>query len=347
MVKTFEVRNVHDAFLQAMDDFTWEHNVDVQESRAGRTLEFDGPVVTTYLNPCERVLFLPERDANPFFHFMEGLWMLNGEERLDFLMHYNKGMEKFSDNGKTLNGAYGYRWKRFFTKNQLDVIVKRLKADPNDRRCVLTMWDCDKDLDRETLDTPCNTHIYFKIRKGKLNMTVCCRSNDAIWGAYGANVVHFSMLQEYMAGKIGVDVGVYNQVSDSLHVYEDLFDKLKEKLPDFDFYSTKYPIVGNPYVHLKPYPMMSSPEDFDRDLELWFDGVEHGFANPFFDNVVLPIYHAWEEHKNKNTLGAIGILKAYCKADDWRNACVQWLERRQKGVSPIKDTEAVIGEINE
>ena len=33
----------------------------------------------------------------------------------------------------------------------------------------------------------------------KLCMTVCNRSNDMLWGAYGANVVHMSMLQEFVA----------------------------------------------------------------------------------------------------------------------------------------------------
>ena len=48
-------------------------------------------------------------------------------------------------------------------------------------------------------EIPCNTAIYFKVREGKLNMTVSNRSNDVIWGTFGANVVHMSILQEYVA----------------------------------------------------------------------------------------------------------------------------------------------------
>ena len=47
----------------------------------------------------------------------------------------------------------------------------------------------------------------LKIKNGRLQMTVHCRSNDIIWGTYGANAVHFSILQEYVAARIGVDLG--------------------------------------------------------------------------------------------------------------------------------------------
>ena len=348
MAKTIDCRNVHEAFILGMDAFSWDPDVLEQDSRAGKTLEFDGPVVTTYQNPCERVLFWEERDANPFFHLMEGLWMLQGKEDVASLVLYNKRMETFSDNGLTLNGASGFRWRNFYDKDQLDVIVKRLKADPDDRRCVLAMWECNNDLDRDTLDTPCNTHVYFKVRKGRLNMTVTCRSNDMIWGAYGANAVHFSMLQEYMAGRIGVEVGVYNQISDSLHVYMGLFEQLKEKLPEFDYYTFKYPMLGNPYKDIKPYPMVSEPEYFDDDLHTFdeYDDSNVSYSNQFFPDVVVPVRNAWFMHKEGNTQGAISLLNSFCKAEDWKIVCVEWLERRLQGKEESKDTEAVIGDKN-
>tara|TARA_R110000787_G_scaffold205102_2_gene315574 strand:+ start:347 stop:1396 length:1050 start_codon:yes stop_codon:yes gene_type:complete len=347
MTKIINSRNVHEAFILAMDAFTWDGEVLEQDSRAGQTLEFDTPVVTTYQNPCERVLFWEGRDANPFFHFMEGLWMLQGREDVEFLAYYNKGMEAFSDNGTTLNGAYGYRWREFYEKDQLDVVVKRLRNNPDDRRCVVAMWECNNDLDRDTLDTPCNTHIYFKVRNNRLNMTVCCRSNDMIWGAYGANAVHFSMLQEYMAARIGVAVGVYNQVSDSFHVYTKLFNTMKEKLPEFDYYTFKYPMLGNPYKNISVFPMVSDAEEFDADLDAFFRGQQDGFANNFFSDVAIPIQTAWRMHKtDKNTKGAKALINTYCQAQDWRIACDEWFDRRLTGQEESKDTEAVIGETN-
>ena len=354
MAKEINCRNVHEAFALGMDAFRWSTCVEEQDSRAGKTLEFTTPVITTYHKPCERVLFWKPRDANPFFHFMEGLWMLQGREDVDYLVRYNKGMSAFSDNGATLNGAYGYRWRNFYGQDQLTVIVNRLKEKPDDRRCVVAMRDCDNDLDRNTLDTPCNTQIYFKIRNNKLNMTVCCRSNDMIWGAYGANAVHFSMLQEYMAGRIGVEVGVYNQISDSFHVYVSLYKQMDEAMPDQDYYSLKYPMISNPYEkHVKPYPMVSEPEYFDEDLEKFFkycynNTEDYVYSNQFFTDVAIPMERAWQLHREDGqTQAAINLLDVLCKAEDWKIACIDWLQRRLENKEEVKDTEAVIGDEEE
>ena len=49
-----------------------------RDSRNGRVIVLDEPVLMTYSHPCERVLFNQARDCNPFFHVYEALWMLAG-----------------------------------------------------------------------------------------------------------------------------------------------------------------------------------------------------------------------------------------------------------------------------
>ena len=77
-MKTISATNVNDALLKGIDLFKSPVNYRIQESRNGVTYEVTTPVTTTYQKPWERVCLIPERDANPFFHFIEGLWMLNG-----------------------------------------------------------------------------------------------------------------------------------------------------------------------------------------------------------------------------------------------------------------------------
>ena len=89
---SIEVRNVHEALLRGTDFFRGNPLVQEQESRAGTTLEAKSPVATTYLKPNERVLFWKQRDANPFFHFFEGLWMLAGREDSEYLTKFNRRM---------------------------------------------------------------------------------------------------------------------------------------------------------------------------------------------------------------------------------------------------------------
>jgi hypothetical protein len=52
-------------------------------------------------------------------------------------------------------------------------------------------------------------------------MTVSNRSNDLIWGTYGANMVHFNLLLTYVAAAVGVPKGYYHQVSSNTHLYMD------------------------------------------------------------------------------------------------------------------------------
>ena len=74
-MKVIRARNVHEALPEAVR-YLALYGVEA-ESRNGKVLLAPEPVTTVYERPKERVLFWPQRDANPFFHFYEGLWMLD------------------------------------------------------------------------------------------------------------------------------------------------------------------------------------------------------------------------------------------------------------------------------
>ncbi len=335
-MQVLNVRNVHDALIRGVDLLETENFK--ERTRNGVVYRAKTPVTTVYEKPKERVLFWEERDANPFFHFMEGLWMLTGRNDLDFVKGYARNMKNYSDDGETLWGAYGWRWRSYFGKDQLKIIIDRLKAEPEDRRCVLQMWDAKEDLNRDGKDVPCNTSIYFsEDHTGRLEMTVSNRSNDIIWGAYGANAVHMSMLQEYVAHAIGRPVGRYYQISNNYHAYIDIYEKLLKKLNDrdaLDFYSIKYPMVGNPYEKHKvsPYSMFNDTNirEWERDLEIFMERKpfkDCKFYDKFFTEVAAPMQDAFRLHKMGETEEAM-VEISRCKATDWRRACYEWLERR-------------------
>ena len=329
-------RNVNDGFIKAMDMLSFDQQ-DLRESRGGQVVEHEVPVATVFNKPWERVLFEEVRDANPFFHFMEGLWMLAGRNDLAFVQQYNQRMSEYSDDGINLHGAYGHRWVNHFNTNQIDIIIKRLIKNPNDRRCVLQMWDVNSDLNRAGVDVPCNTCIYFKIRNNELLMTVSNRSNDVIWGTFGANIVHMSMLHEYMASALDVSIGAYTQVSDSFHAYTKVFDEMHsrlEKADVFDYYSMKH--FENPYENrgINYYPMVNqtSIENWNKDLHKFlerkpFEDME--FEDIFFSHVAVPLQDAWFLHKQGETDDAMSEVQN-CIATDWATAGFDWLLRRAK-----------------
>lgn len=291
-------------------------------SRNGPVIEYPEPVSVMYKNPMERVLFDKKREINPFLHFFEPLWILAGQQDVEFLANIVGRFKEFSDNGETFYGAYGHRM--MYPDDQIGAAVRLLKADPDDRRVVLQIRRPD-DMWYKGKDQPCNTAIACKIRKGKLNIHVFNRSNDYIWGLAGANMPQFSVLQEYMAGKIGCDVGYYHQTTDSMHVYTELNDKWG-KCKDLPLF------VNDPYKNceVKPYPLftgIADDDDFDKDLFAFFEDDERvNFITPFFQEVVVPMWNAFIGHKRfKSGLKHVDSIQA----TDWRLCVQQWLENKE------------------
>lgn len=360
MTHVINGRNVNDALISGL---WYLHNNGIESnSRNGRVLVAPSPVVTEYSCPNERVLFPPLRDANPFFHLFESLWMLAGRNDVAFPAYFAKQVAEYSDDGKTLHGAYGYIWRTKFDYDQIYVIIKELIANPQSRRCVLSMWNPSDRTKSDDIgysasfddkndlflavnggkDVPCNTHVYFDTLNEVLNMTVSCRSNDIVWGCYGANAVHFSMLHEYMALATGIPQGVYRQFSNNYHLYLDrpdvkrLFNEKGEPLPMFAAsYDTK----------MRPYPMWERGETkdgFDYDLLKFFRAwapccffKEGYFKRDYFEHVVLPLNNAYSHYQRGNLAGDEPFAWAdACVALDWRKAAIEWLERRTKNAKP-------------
>lgn len=320
-----DARNVNDAFVLGMQALA-QHG-DNQPSRYGDTIEMPEPVCTIYNKPTERVLFDPQRDANPFFHLMESLWMLSGRHDVEWLSQFSKKISEFSDNGFDFHGAYGWRWRKHFGFDQLEAVVHELRRDPDNRRVVLQMWDPNADLAQTGKDFPCNTAVYFKVRHGKLNMLVTNRSNDAIWGCYGANAVHFSILMEYVAAAVGVPVGVYRQVSDSLHAYKETWHQAEGALSGISPCSYSLGTVS-------PTPLVTHPESFMDELEA-FMYITSGFGkigppkNEFLSSTAFTAFASWTHWKNKDLDRALKCAESV-EALDWRQAMVEWLQRRAK-----------------
>jgi len=343
---TIHARNVNDA-LHAGLMLVHSHGIP-ETSRNGPVLRVPEPVATVYARPCERVLIQPWRDANPFFHLVEAFWMLAGRDDLRQLTPYVSRMREFSDDGGvTQPGAYGKRWRDHVKSpflggiDQLSWVAGRLREDPSDRRCVIQMWDASVDIHKASIggnDAPCNLTATPYVAAGALHLAVFCRSNDIIWGAYGANAVHFSVLLEYLAARVGVPVGTYTQVSINYHAYLSTFPKVMPVEA-----AQPYSVSG--FDALQPIPMFSEwlvgGEDreceriFQEDLRVFFEEGPFAYATagriPFMRRVLVPMclaHQHWRTKKGEDRyLGALEILRS-CAAPDWRRAAEEWVGRR-------------------
>ncbi len=335
--------NAHDALRVALRRMP--PICDRRDSRNGPVLVSPEPVTTLYESPRERVVFWPDRDANPFFHLIEALWMLAGSNDVEVPAYYAKQIREYSDDGYTLHGAYGHRWRHWgeldpnpvaWAGDQLVVIAAALQRDPSCRRQVLQMWDPSLDLGRDGKDVPCNLVAHFQIdRDGCLEMTVFCRSNDAIWGAYGANVVHFSILQEYLALAIGVEVGRYYQVSSNWHIY------------DNEVYRRVAPIADRPNVN--PYddglpiiPLFEDRERFDEEVKAFITGfgASRGYEEPFLRDVAEPMHRAYRAFKEEDRPEAFVEARdeiEYMPSCDWQLAATECINRREERWVPARE----------
>lgn len=197
-------------------------------------------VAFTLADPRQRIVFA--RPFNPALAVAEVIWIVSGANASAFLIAWNRRMSLYADeDDRVFHGAYGDRLGsrpplsvdaneslRISTgdeqpvHDQLRVACEALIHSPDSRQVVLQIWDSERDLPNPTprsQDVPCNLLSHLMIRDGRLEWLQVMRSNDLIWGT-PVNFIQFTCLQEIMAGWLGVDVGRYVHVSDSLHVYE-------------------------------------------------------------------------------------------------------------------------------
>jgi thymidylate synthase len=318
--------DVNEAYTE-LQTIKWKFG-EWEDTRNGRALVFNTPVCIEHAMPYRRVLFDKVRDANPFFHYMEAIWMLAGREDVYFPSKFAKNIANYSDDGSRLHGAYGFRWRSWFDLDQIQEVINELFKNPTTRRAVIGMWDPSNDLARDSKDLPCNTHIYFRTYNGRLNMTVCNRSNDLVWGMLGANMVHMSILHEYIATTVGMVCGSYYQFTNNLHVYEDWTQK-------YDTVRSRW-YDQNPAIPRIPFSVdaLSWPEAADF-CEAVMDGtfdVKLQWSSPIIQRNARPMVLAWEAYKG----GDIDLAQHYAAAiydADWGTACDEWLQRRLEKVN--------------
>lgn len=335
-------RNVNTLFTIGMRELTTSGLR--EDSRNGPVIVYPEPVCSTYDQPCERVLFSRARRANPFFHLFESFWMLAGRDDAAFLDRYVSDFgARFAEGNGELHGAYGNRWKNWQGKyyggfDQLDWAVDLLLRDPGSRRAVIQMYDPNYDSTLPTSpiiprDIPCNTTIYLRLRSDGsyqnppdpvLDLTVCCRSNDAIWGAFGANAVHFSVLLEYLAFRLDARVGRLHQLSNNLHVYDatrHLYDP-EEGSPD---------LYATGKVAARSLFSGALQGAFEIELGQWMEDPsnrgDYPYDSPVFGELLTPMSRVHDAIKAKDWLEA-ERLTDFVLHTDWSMAAYRWIETR-------------------
>jgi hypothetical protein len=150
-------------------------------------------------------------------------------------------------------------------------------------------------------------------------MTVACRSNDIVWGCYGANAVHMSMLQEFIACATGLAMGTYYQISNDWHIYEQHWPLLGKLPPEQEPYPTGHVALTNLY---------NWEDDLDNEYPAFIENDLSTPSCPYIKRVLRPMRNAWRSYKLKDKFSA--MMNASAIEDvAVRKACKEWLGRRK------------------
>ena len=199
-----------------------------RKSDKGEVLELKR-AISELRNPLSRYLNIPGRNNNVFASIAETFWILAGRSNVDGWLEsfIPRATLYINENSHDWYIAYG---KQIYRDGQLASVITRLRESVHTRQAVLSIFDSTKETVQslinnlgttESKDLSCNNILYFSTdNTGKrLDLHVCNRSNDIIYGAYAINVFEFTVLQELVAAAVGLDLGVYSVYHNNLHVY--------------------------------------------------------------------------------------------------------------------------------
>lgn len=208
----------------------------------------------TLTNPRARLIKSIARGNVYKYSVAELLWYLRGSNSLEEIAFYAPTLRQFSDDGATLNSAYGERifgvHKDF--PNQWKNVVNKLISDKDTRQAIINI-NYAEDQNKQTKDATCTLNLQFFVRDNKLHMITRMRSNDFLLGGTH-DVFCFTMLQELLLIDLrledrsfnDVELGYYMHNVGSAHLYERHFAKAQTIIDEKDMrYEPMKPLVSN------------------------------------------------------------------------------------------------------
>jgi len=126
------------------------------------------------------------RRLRPATAAKELAWFLSGSRDVRWLEERGcKIWSKFRDNAATddISTAYGYRWRKYFGRDQIKLAIETLAQEPSSRQVLVSAWSAMNDgLGEKAPNFPCPTHFTLWTLDRELHMSVFMRSSDVFVG---------------------------------------------------------------------------------------------------------------------------------------------------------------------
>ena len=163
----------------------------------------------------------------------ELLWFLRGDSNIRYLRENGVSIwDEWADENGDLGPIYGVQWRKWKdargeTIDQVEDAVRRLKADTDSRRIIVSAWNVGE-IPGMALP-PCHTLFQFYVAKGRLSCQLYQRSADTFLGV-PFNIASYALLTHMIAQQTDFDVGDFVWTGGDCHLYLNHLEQADEQL---------------------------------------------------------------------------------------------------------------------
>lgn len=212
----------------------------------------------------------------------ELLWFLKGDSNIKYLTENGVRIwNEWADENGDLGPVYGHQWRNWNSDeiDQIELVIKDLKNNPNSRRMLVSAWnpsvlpDTSKSFSENVANgkaalPPCHAFFQFYVHKGKLSCQLYQRSADVFLGV-PFNIASYALFTMMMAQVCGYEAGDFVHTLGDAHIYNNHLEQLElqrsrdpRPLPQmllnpeikdiFDFTFDDFTLLDyNPHPHIK------------------------------------------------------------------------------------------------
>lgn len=166
-----------------------------------------------------------------------------------------------------LKTAYGYRWRKAFGRDQVQLALDALTEDSTNRQVYLQAWDPRSDglgQPDQPKNIPCPIGFSLNVVNKKLNCAVFIRSSDVFVGL-PYDVMGYALTADAFASSLGIEPGVLHVTLAHAHIYEPHFKAV------MDCQEGEHKHWTSPRVPLPAWPIAmieQSPDAYITQLKL-------------------------------------------------------------------------------
>ena len=212
----------------------------------------------------------------------ELLWFLKGDSNIKYLTENGVRIwNEWADENGDLGPVYGHQWRNWNSDeiDQIELVIKDLKNNPNSRRMLVSAWnpsvlpDTSKSFSENVANgkaalPPCHAFFQFYVHRGKLSCQLYQRSADIFLGV-PFNIASYALFTMMMAQVCGYEAGDFVHTLGDAHIYNNHLEQLElqrsrdpKPLPQmllnpeikdiFDFTFDDFTLIDyNPHPHIK------------------------------------------------------------------------------------------------